>query len=609
MTSNFFSLARRLSPYLKDLKRIIAFAFIASVIASFAEGFGVGLMVPLLQELFAQGASKGGSFLSRLFSNFLHIQDSTLRLGLICLTILAAIALKNFFNYTGTTQMAKIREILILRLRQAMFLQLQTVGLSFYSQNRLGDLMQTQFGELERAKQGFDFFLQMISKALTSLILVLFLLFLSWQLALLAMAGVALTVWMVDSIHRSIRHRGERMTKYSAQLNANTLEVLSGIQLIKTSASEEYEIERFNSTSQQLLKQSYGFEKQVHMIMPISETIGVGCSLGIIFIAYTFLITKGALSAAGLLTFVAVLLRLLPLTIEANFLRGQLSFSLAAFDRVWQLLNPDDKPYIKNGRCRFTGLKQSILLRNVNFSYGLDKPVLKDVCFEIPKGKTTALVGGSGSGKSTITKLLLRFYDVNEGSITIDGFDIRQYEIESLRKRMAVVSQDTFLFNCSVRDNLAYGLEHHSDWEIIQAARQANADEFIRDLPQGYDTPLGDRGVRLSGGQRQRLSIARALLRNPDILILDEATSNLDPESERLVQEALERICYHRTTIVIAHRFSTIENADKLVVLDQGEVKEQGTWSELIEQQGLFWKLYNLQCVTTTECAPLLANV
>lgn len=600
MNSGFFSLTRRLSPYLKDMKGLIAIAFVTSVIASFAEGFGVGLIVPLLQGLFERNGNNN-DMVSRFFNNYIPVQHPTIRLGFICLTILAAVVLKNIFTYTSTTKMAKIREVLILRLRQAMFLQLQTVGLSFFSKNRLGDLIQTQFGELERAKQGFDYFLQMISKALTSLIFVLFLLFLSWPLTLLTLVLLGLTILIVNYLHKSIQHKGERMTEYSSLLSANTLEVLSGIQLIKTTASEGYEIERFNDTSRKLLKQAYSFEKQVHLIMPISETIGIATALGIIFISYTFLVSKGLLSAAGLLTFVVILLRLLPLGIEANFLRGQLTFSLAAFDRVWHLLNPEDKPFIKNGRRRFTGLKQGISLRNVIFSYDGDEPVLKNVSFNIPKGKTIALVGGSGSGKSTITKLLLRFYDVNGGRIEIDGVDLREYELESLRKRMAVVSQDTFLFNCSVRDNLAYGLEGVSDEDVIKAAQQANAHEFICELPEGYDTQLGDRGVRLSGGQGQRLSIARALLRNPDILILDEATSNLDTESERLVQEALDRICSGRTTIIIAHRFSTIENADEIVVLDQGEAKEQGTWNELLHKQGLFWKLYSLQCVSP-EC-------
>ncbi|MBD3880407.1 ABC transporter ATP-binding protein [Phormidium tenue FACHB-886] len=590
-------LVKRLSPYLKDMRQLIAIAIVASVLASFAEGFGVGMIVPLLQGLFNQNQSNQNDLVTQLFSSYLPVQEPAVRLGIICLVILLATVLKNAFMYVSMTKMAKIRETLILRLRQAMFIQLQTVGLSFFSNNRLGDLIQTQFGELERAKQGFDYFLQMLSKALTSLIFVLFLVFLSWQLTLLSLAILVLTVWLVNSLHHAIQRRGERMTHYASQLSANTLEALSGIQLIKTSATERYEIDRFNDSASQLLRQAYGFEKRVHLIMPISETIGIATALGIVLISYLFLVSNGTLSAAVLLTFIVILLRLLPLGIEANFLRGQLTFSIAAFDQVLYLLNPADKPYIPDGNRPFTHLKQSISLQDVTFGYNPDEPVLKQISFEIPKGKTIALVGGSGSGKSTLTKLLLRFYDVNKGSITIDDVDLRNYELESLRKRIAIVSQDTFLFNCSVRDNLAYGIEEVTDQQVIEAAKSANAHDFICELPEGYGTPLGDRGVRLSGGQRQRLSIARALLRNPDILILDEATSNLDPESEKFVQEALDRICVGRTTIIIAHRFSTIENADWLIVLDQGIVKEQGTWEQLISQKGLFWKLYSLQCV------------
>lgn len=592
---SILSLARRISPYVKDQRPLIVTALVAAIIASFSEGFGVGMMVPLLQGIFNQGDSQ--DFVSRLMNDHLQVQNPTLRLGLICAVILAAIVFKNFFLYRSTIQMAEIREVLLLRLRQGMFRQLQAVEMSFFGDQRLGDLMQIQFGEVERVKQGFDFLLKLISQSLTCLIFVLFLLFLSWELTLLTTALLAITVWMVNSIQQVIQRKGERMTHFASRLNSNTLEALSGIHLIKASGSEGREIKRFDITSKQLLRQSYGFEKRVHLIMPITETVGIATALIIVFFSYTILVPRQLISVAGLLTFVVILLRLLPLSLEINFLRGQLSFSLASFDRIFNLLHPDGKPYIRDGNYPFTGLRQAIALRNVTFGYEPDRPVIRDVSFEIPKGKTIALVGGSGSGKSTLSKLLLRFHDVNQGSIEIDGIDIRDYELETLRKGIATVSQETFLFNMSVRDNLAYGLIKVPEERIIAAAHQANAHEFIMELPDGYDTPLGDRGIRLSGGQRQRLSIARALLRNPDILILDEATSNLDPESERLVQEALDRICVGRTTIIIAHRFSTIEHADQIVVLNQGEVKEVGTWKELIAQEGVFCQLYNLQCV------------
>lgn len=593
---SILSLARRISPYVKDQRPLIVTALVAAIIASFSEGFGVGMMVPLLQSIFNQGDSQ--DLVSRLMNDHLQVQDPALRLGLICAIILTAIVFKNFFLYRSTIQMAKIREVLLLRLRQGMFRQLQAVEMSFFGDQRLGDLMQIQFGEVERVKQGFDFLLKLISQSLTCLIFILFLLFLSWELTLLTTALLAITVWIVNSIQKVIQRKGERMTHFASRLNSNTLEALSGIHLIKASGSEGREIKRFDITSKQLLRQSYGFEKRVHLIMPITETVGIATALLIVFFSYTILVPRQLISVAGLLTFVVILLRLLPLSLEINFLRGQLSFSLASFDRIFNLLHPGDKPYIKDGNYPFTGLRQEIALRNVAFGYGSDQLVLHNVSFTIPKGKTIALVGGSGSGKSTIAKLLLRFHDVNQGSIEIDGIDIRDYELETLRKGIATVSQETFLFNMSVRDNLAYGLIKVPEDRIIAAANQANAHQFIMELPDGYDTPLGDRGIRLSGGQRQRLSIARALLRNPDILILDEATSNLDPESERLVQEALDRVCVGRTTIIIAHRFSTIEHADQIVVLNQGEVKEVGTWNELIAKEGVFCQLYNLQCVT-----------
>ena len=266
-----------------------------------------------------------------------------------------------------------------------------------------------------------------------------------------------------------------------------------------------------------------------------------------------------------------------------------------SFNNIQQLLRTDDKPYLKNGTAQFYRLKQAIEFIDVDFGYDANEPILQQISLTIQQGTTVALVGASGAGKTTLADLIPRFYDPLGGKILIDGLDLREFEINSLRRKLAVVSQNTFIFNASVRDNIAYAIATADEADIREAARLANALEFIDQMPEGFDTQLGDRGVRLSGGQKQRIAIARALLRNPDILILDEATSALDSVSERLIQQSLEKLAVGRTVIAIAHRLSTIMKADKVVVLEKGRVVEQGTYQQLLQQRGQLWRYHQMQ--------------
>ena len=311
--------------------------------------------------------------------------------------------------------------------------------------------------------------------------------------------------------------------------------------------------------------------------------------------AFNGIIIGKSLPVASLLTFFFVLFRLVPTLQDVNGTRVVLSGLQGAAVNVKELLRTDNKDYFPNGHLEFSGLKRAINLVSVDFGYEPQNLVLHDISLTIERGKMTALVGGSGAGKSTLADLIPRFYDPTRGTILIDGVDLKTYDIKSLRQKLAVVSQDTFIFNANVRDNIAYALEGVSEAEILEAARQAYALEFIQQLPEGFDTQLGDRGVRLSGGQRQRLAIARALLRDPEILILDEATSALDSVSERLIQESLEKLYMGRTVVAIAHRLSTITRADRVVVLEQGRIVEQGKYQELIEQRGRLWKYHQMQ--------------
>ena len=331
------------------------------------------------------------------------------------------------------------------------------------------------------------------------------------------------------------------------------------------------------------------------LIEPLSEGAGILMLLGILIGGFAFLIPNGYLQSASLLTFLFVLLRITPIIRFLNTLRARFSNLYGSFDNIQQLLRTDDKPYFENGKVQFVGLTRAIEFVAVDFGYDTGELVLQQIALTIPQGQTVALVGASGAGKSTLADLIPRFYDPTLGKILIDGFNLREFDIKSLRRKLAVVSQDTFIFNASVRDNIAYGMAKVDEVAIREAARLANALEFIENMPEGFDTQLGERGVRLSGGQRQRIAIARALLRNPDILILDEATSALDSVSERLIQESLEKLSVGRTVISIAHRLSTIMKADRVVVLEQGRIVEQGTYQELLQQRGQLWRYHQMQ--------------
>jgi ABC-type multidrug transport system fused ATPase/permease subunit len=286
---------------------------------------------------------------------------------------------------------------------------------------------------------------------------------------------------------------------------------------------------------------------------------------------------------------------MMPLVEQVNGLRVELGSYGGSIDKIKQILKTEDKVYLKNGELEFRELHNSIDFVNVGFSYTSEQVILQNINLSIECGKTTALVGTSGAGKTTLADLVPRLYDPTEGTVMVDGIDIRTLDIASLRRKMAIVSQDTFIFNASVRDNIAYGLDLIDDEYLRVVAHQANALEFILEMPDGFDTKLGDRGVRLSGGQRQRIAIARALLRNPEILILDEATSALDSVTERLIQEALEELSKGCTVIAIAHRLSTIVRADKVVVLEKGRIVEQGSYQELIERKGALWRYHQIQ--------------
>ena len=371
-------------------------------------------------------------------------------------------------------------------------------------------------------------------------------------------------------------------------------ESLSGIKVIKSYNATEYIKQKYYDISADLARLTLSMARRQQLASPMSEFLGI-TAVGVILVFGGALVSRGALDPGGFIAFVAIFSQITrPVrTFIDQF--ANINQGIAAGERIFSII--DTKPEIedKPDARELKGLRDKIEFRHVHFSYDGTREVIDDISFEIRRGQTVALVGPSGGGKSTLSELLPRFYDPTSGEILIDGISLRDYTQDSVRAHMSVVAQDTVLFNDTIEGNIAMGRPSATHEEIVEAAKVANADSFIRECPEGYGTNIGDRGVKLSGGQRQRLSIARAVLKNPDILILDEATSALDTESEKLVQDALNNLLKGRTSVVIAHRLSTIHNADKIIVVDHGRIAEQGTHAELMARNGIYAKLIEMQ--------------
>jgi subfamily B ATP-binding cassette protein MsbA len=420
-------------------------------------------------------------------------------------------------------------------------------------------------------------------------------LLLSWQLTIITVMLFSLVSAGISTLMGRIREVSFEKTKAFKDYTSVSLEFINGIRTVQAFAAQDFERRRFNEAIGQNLKAAIKSVSAMSLVEPLSEGVSTTMLIGLLILAFTLLIQNGKLQSAELLTFLFVLLRFAPNVRYIDAARAQFNNFQGSLTNISELLRTDDKPYLQNGTVQFSGLKRAIEFVSVDFGYDPGEFVLQNISLTIDRGKTTALVGASGAGKSTLADLIPRFHDPSQGKILVDGVDLREFDINSLRRKMAIVSQDTFIFNTSVQNNIAYALEGVEEAAIREAARLANALEFIEDMPEGFETQLGDRGVRLSGGQRQRIAIARALLRNPEILILDEATSALDSVSERLIQESLEKLSVGRTVIAIAHRLSTIVRADKVVVLEQGHIVEQGTYQELLQQRGKLWQYHQMQ--------------
>jgi len=570
-------------------------AVLFPLIAAVFEGFGIGFLLGFLQNLV-----NSNQVFSTGFEWFdiwiLGVNESDLnRLYRISALILLSTWLRAVFNYLAYFYMEIAKVRLVDRLYKKIFEQLQAVSLSYFGQVRSGEIINTLTAEVSNLQQAIGSFSFILSKGSVLLIYAGAALFISWQLCLMAILLFGLAAAGLSNLNGRIREASFPVSKARGEFTSLASELVNGIRTVQAFATQDFERQRYYQACAEIISTTITAAKRISIVRPLAEGVATTILIGLIIVGMSFFVASGLLEVASLLTFLFVLFRLVPALQEINGCVASISSFQGSIQNIQALLDTHDKPYLINGNRPFNGLNKEIRFASVSFSYDAKMQILSDIDLVIEKGKTVALVGASGAGKSTLADLVPRFYDPTKGRILLDGIDLRKFDIQSFRQSMAIVSQDTFIFNASVKDNIAYGSEGTSNEQIARAADLANALEFIEQLPQKFETILGDRGILLSGGQRQRIAIARALLKDPEILILDEATSALDSISEKIIQQSLEKLSVGRTVIAIAHRLSTIASADKVVVMEQGQIVEQGTYQELLKNKGMLWNYHQMQ--------------
>lgn len=578
------------------------FHIIGNIILGFAgglfNGVNTALIVPILLQISGQEIELKGSppIIKFLLSPFDGVPEKY-RLVVMLLAVILTIILKNLTTYLKSLLSVAFTRGLTNSIKSEMFQTLMDSDLDFFTKVKVGDLTKRLGSDTAQCTGTINGYINLVTQSITILLFVNILISISWQLTLIS----TLLISLIAGINQLFILRSK---KYGALLNRKqktyaikVIETLNGIRLIKSVSSENREYKQLRKLMLSLENIALKAKMNSALIAPVNEVTSIITVISILLLGRTLFVDQVANLSAILLTYLLVLFRLLPMISGINGTRNQIAKGSASFDMAVDLWTRDNKPIMKPGSIPFQKVRRKIHFNKISFSYpGNSNLVLKNVDVSVPKGKTLALVGGSGAGKSTFADLLPRFYDPISGSITIDGIDLREFDITSLRRKTGIVSQTTHLFNDTVRNNIFYARPDATEDEMIKAAKQANAYDFIMELPKQWETEIGDRGVMLSGGQRQRLAIARALLQDPEILILDEATSALDTVSERLVQEAIDQLSRDRTVLVIAHRLSTIQNADQIAVLERGVLVEIGTHLELLEKEdGYYRRLYTIQ--------------
>ncbi|WP_298884388.1 lipid A export permease/ATP-binding protein MsbA [uncultured Phascolarctobacterium sp.] len=522
-------------------------------------------------------------------------EKNTTMLNWIVLSIIVVFVIRGIAYYGQSYLMNYVGQRVIIDIRKAVFEKLQRLSMSFYDKHKTGTIMSYVTNDVSALQSAMvDNVVEMITETVILVASIVMMIYLDWKLFLVTFATFPVVLFFIDNFGKRIRKSGSRIQEAAADITSVLQEVASSPRVIKSFVREGYEVDRFDKENMNNFRANMKYAQLSSTLTPTIEFVAaVGVSIILWYGGNS--VINGSITAGSLVAFLTYAVNISNPIKRLSRVIGNIQKALAAAQRVFDVLDlPEDIKNAPDAKV-LPKVKGDVRFNDVSFAYNENEEVLSHVSFEVKPGEMVAFVGPSGAGKSTVASLLPRFYDAINGSITIDGHDIRKVTLDSLREQVGIVPQETVLFNGSVYDNILYGRLDATREEVEAAAKAANAHDFIMQLPDGYETMLGDRGMNISGGQRQRISIARAILKNPQILILDEATSALDTESERVVQEALDRLMVGRTSFVIAHRLSTIKNADKIMVLEKGQLIEQGNHDELMAMDGLYAHLYKIQ--------------
>ena len=601
----------RIISYARNIGQKLALFFLFSILGIIFGAFNIVLVMPMLKVLFKQGTTAAvvpdlpsftlsADYVITVFNHFFLgiIRDNGQldALLFVCGLIVACVILANVFRYLERVMATKIRADLVKNIRMDIFKSVTKLHIGYFNNERKGDLISRFTNDVQEMENAVMSSLKAVLKEPITIIVYFLILFtISAKLTLFTLLVLPLTGGVLAEIIKRLKRQATK-TQESLGRIVNILdETFSGMRVVKAFNARNYILRKMDEESTYYRKVSKSMSYKNEMASPVSEILGVLIIAGIIFFGGNMVLSdESTLQPEVFLGFLAIFSMIIQPAKEFSNGITALQRGTASAKRIFTLI--DTQPLIENkaNAVILKSFEKSIIFKNVNFAYDADL-VLKNINLSVEKGKTVALIGPSGGGKSTLADLVPRFYDPTAGEVCIDDISLRDYEIESLRKQMGVVTQESILFNDTIFNNIAFGMPDVSEDAVMQAAKIANAHDFIMQTEQGYQTRIGERGSKLSGGQRQRISIARAVLKNPPILILDEATSALDSESEKLVQEALFNLMKNRTSLVIAHRLSTIQHADEIVVIQDGQIAERGTHDQLIQLRGQYWKLSTIQ--------------